>query len=547
MFRRSADAVLRAIRRPPWLTGIVALIGALLFTWSAVQAIRSIAEEGRVAEHIAYVYRPESRNATQLAIVHSLAKTALLCFLPAGILAIIRQRGRALVLPLFLACAGIGAWWISTDIITHLDNVLDDPMGLNSTPGPYVAKLCLIAVMMLCLPLLLALYYHSTLLDRYVARSFAAPFLLCLGGTVGIWIIMDLLDNSTDFAERELGGMGVARYYLGQAPRILVLLTEAALLLATLFTIGRMSRHNEIISMLGSGRSVVRVLAPLLIFGLWCSVAILALNYHLAPESDQNRQELFSSKKDNDTYSSILYRNRLDRRTWLIGRVPMTNSNANRFEEVHVFTEDDQGRLLNYIAARNAYWSPTTRGWKFANLLYYEYAKPETPEIRNEHPLRVWHDRMDFTEPVWRETPGVILEGRRDPDTMGVPDLRAFLVTNAERPESVLARFRTAEQWRYALPLRCFLMVLIAAPLGIVASRRNMLGGVTIAIAIFVLSYFISSILIAAAGAQYISPIAGAWLLDAVILVVGLLLLWMRSANRSLASFNPFRRPTRAR
>ena len=336
-----------------------------------------------------------------------------------------------------------------------------------------------------------------------------------------------------------MNGAGVFRYYLSQAPRILVMLTEAALLLATLFTVGRMSRHNEIISMLGSGRSVFRVLLPILAFGLWCSAAILALNYQLAPESDQASQELLSAKKDASSNSAILYRNREDRRTWFISRIPLTESTANKFEEIHLLTEDQQGRLLSYIAARHAMWIPASGMWKFTEVLLYQYATADQPEIRDEHPLPERLEKLEVLN--WRETPGGILGDRRDPETMGVPDLRSYLTTNEGRPESGLARFRAAEHWRYALPLRCFLMVLIAAPLGIVASRRNMLGGVTIAIAIFILAYFLGTILLSYAGAQYLSPAAGAWTLNAVCLAAGLFILWLRSANRTLASLNPLR------
>ena len=45
-------------------------------------------------------------------------------------------------------------------------------------------------------------------------------------------------------------GLLIAKYYFTQVPQILVILLPVALLLALLFCLGRMSRSNEIVSML---------------------------------------------------------------------------------------------------------------------------------------------------------------------------------------------------------------------------------------------------------------------------------------------------------
>ena len=104
------------------------------------------------------------------------------------------------------------------------------------------------------------------ILDRYVLRSFLEPFLLCFLGFLGILIIFDLHDNRNDFIEGKDRLHLIGVYYAHQIPHFILLCMPVGLLLALLYSLSRLSRSNEIISMLTAGRSVPRILIPLFIF-----------------------------------------------------------------------------------------------------------------------------------------------------------------------------------------------------------------------------------------------------------------------------------------
>ena len=116
------------------------------------------------------------------------------------------------------------------------------------------------------------------LLDRYIIRNFFQPYVYCILGFLSIWLIFDISDNSsTIFDER--APFLLLKFYWTQIPQVLVILLPVSLLLALLFSLGRMSRSNEIVSMLTAGVSVPRVVLPLLVIGLLTTGATLALNY----------------------------------------------------------------------------------------------------------------------------------------------------------------------------------------------------------------------------------------------------------------------------
>ena len=67
-----------------------------------------------------------------------------------------------------------------------------------------------------------------------------------------------------------------AQFYLVQIPFIIVNQLPLSVLLGLLYVLTRMSRRNEIVSMLGAGVSVPRVLLPLILVGLLLTAACTA-------------------------------------------------------------------------------------------------------------------------------------------------------------------------------------------------------------------------------------------------------------------------------
>src|SRR5437868_14180073 len=100
------------------------------------------------------------------------------------------------------------------------------------------------------------------LLDRYVIRNFLQVYFYCIAGFISIWLIFDVSDNISTFIDEHISLWLVVRYYATQIPQVLIILLPLSLLLSLLFALGRMSRSNEIVSMLTAGVSLPRALFP---------------------------------------------------------------------------------------------------------------------------------------------------------------------------------------------------------------------------------------------------------------------------------------------
>src|SRR5881296_647509 len=135
------------------------------------------------------------------------------------------------------------------------------------------------------------------LLDRYVIQNFVQVYFYCIAGFISIWLIFDVSDNISTFIDEHIGLLLAARYYATQAPQVFIILLPVSLLLALLFSLGRMSRANEIVSMLTAGVSLSRGLLPLIGMGLLTVAASMALNYSLAPHAEQARKTFLSEAR----------------------------------------------------------------------------------------------------------------------------------------------------------------------------------------------------------------------------------------------------------
>ena len=158
------------------------------------------------------------------------------------------------------------------------------------------------------------------LLDRYVIRNFLQVYLYCIAGFISIWLIFDVSDNISTFIDEHVGLLLVARYYATQIPQVFIILLPVSLLLSLLFALGRMSRANEIVSMLTAGISLPRVLLPLIGMGLLTVAASMALNYSLAPHAELARKTFLSEAQARPSryIQGQIFRNRTDLRTWFI-------------------------------------------------------------------------------------------------------------------------------------------------------------------------------------------------------------------------------------
>jgi lipopolysaccharide export system permease protein len=372
------------------------------------------------------------------------------------------------------------------------------------------------------------------LIDRYVIRNFLQVYLYCIAGFISIWLIFDISDNISTFIDEHISALLAVRYYATQVPQVFIILLPVSLLLALLFTLGRMSRANEIVSMLTAGVSLPRVLLPLIGMGLLTVAASMALNYSLAPHAELARKALLSEARGRpEAYvEGQIFRNRTDSRTWFI---QIFRFGSNVFNNVQVLQQDANDNIVtNYLAAR-AFYRQETKTWQLENVKVVHYDRSGNIINEQMYPsLKIEH---------WSETPFRLGSANVRAEFLSLPELREYLRFNADFPDTLLAPFRTHLQYRLALPWTCLVVVCIAAPLGIGYSRRGVLSSVAAAVILVFSMNFLVQLFLALGEGDRVSPWIAAWTPNLFFTAIGLYLFYLRASNRETPGFHLFTAP----
>ena len=363
------------------------------------------------------------------------------------------------------------------------------------------------------------------LFDRYITRNFLQAYLYCIIGFISIWFIFDISDSISTFLDQHVGFGRVLEYYATQIPQILVILLPVSLLLALLFVLGRMSRANEIVSMLTAGIGLIRVLTPLFLLAVLTTAICFALNYSMAPHAEMARKLFFAEKSATGAEGQI-FRNRRDSRTWFIQRL---RPNSKVFDNIEVLQQDSSDHITMAFLAAHAEFQAGENAWTLsqAKVVHYDPAGNITSE-QIEPSLVVRH---------WSETPYRLRSANMRAEFMSLPELRDYLSFNSDFPQTLLAPFRTHYHYRIALPWTCFVVTLIAAPLGVGFSRRGVLASVATAILLIFALNFSTHLFLALGEGDRVPPWIAGWAPTIVFGTIGLYLLQLRSSNRDPSDF----------
>ena len=361
------------------------------------------------------------------------------------------------------------------------------------------------------------------LLDRYVIKNFLQAYVYCIAGFTSIWLIFDISDNISAFLDQRVGFRVAVRYYFTQFPEVLIVLLPVALLLALLFSLGRMSRANEIVSILTAGISLPRILMPLITIGLLTVAATTALNFSLAPHAELARKRLLEEARERaeTTIEAQIFRNRTDSRTWFIQKF---RPGHNTFNNVQVLQQDTRNNIVtNYLAGR-AIYAAETRTWELENVKVVHYDR--IGNITEEQVL------PSLKIDNWSETPYRLGSANVRAEYLSVPELREYLRFNSDFSPTRLAPFYTHLHYRFALPWTCLVVVCLAAPLGIGYSRRGVLSSVAAAVFLVFSMNFLNHFFLALGEGDRIPSWIAAWTPNLLFAAIGTYLLYLRATNR---------------
>lgn len=101
-------------------------------------------------------------------------------------------------------------------------------------------------------------------LSRYLLKEFFKPLVFTILVFLGLYIISQLVDEMRTFVNHHPSPSLIILYYFYRIPYFLVQILPLSCLLASLFALGQLARHNELIAMRSCGIGFYQVAFPIL-------------------------------------------------------------------------------------------------------------------------------------------------------------------------------------------------------------------------------------------------------------------------------------------
>lgn len=356
------------------------------------------------------------------------------------------------------------------------------------------------------------------LLHRHILRSFIRPFVFCSVFFVAMFIVVDVLNQLDEFLVSGVGYSVIGIYYASMVPLILSQVLPAAVLLAALYAIGLLNRHNEITAMKSNGVSGFKILQPVFLAGLVISFGLFAMNETVTPQATVATASIkygLIKKKTSDTENRSIQNITLltNRHRMVYAREMMIATRS--MHDVIILEHRSDMTLKSKTTARRA--AHLNGSWVLFDVL--EYDVDERGNVLDK-PRMLARKEVDI-----KEGPEAFLTQYAQPENMSYFDLRRYIKGTRITGYRASNRLLTELHTKLSAPFICLVMLLVSAPLALVSRRGGAMMSIGVGLLVIVIFYSFVAVISALGKGGILPPFAAAWLPNTLFGFIGLYLI----------------------
>lgn len=340
---------------------------------------------------------------------------------------------------------------------------------------------------------------------RYIFKEFMRIFIAAVIGILSVYLCVDFLQKADDFIKLKANILQVAKYFVYSLPAIATPSIPIAALVATLLSLGNLSRHNELIAMRASGFSLGRIIAPVLTAGVIISAFGFINNEMIMPT--YAAKALYIRKVEVEKKARVVVFRQ--QKLWLrgpdnsIANIELVSPDRTEMFGVNIYKLNLDFTVKERIIAGRLVWEDGA--WrlkdsrKFVPRAGGVYSRPADGEIYNVV------DSPDSLNMVVRRS-----------EEMTFHELMDY-IDRLKKSGYNVAKYEVELYGKIAFPLSSLLMVMIATPLSLQRVRGGGTGrGIALSVIIAFAYWALMSIGAALGKSSALPPLPSAWLANMV-------------------------------
>ncbi|MGC1381683.1 MAG: LptF/LptG family permease [Candidatus Baltobacteraceae bacterium] len=372
------------------------------------------------------------------------------------------------------------------------------------------------------LPRVRSALFALPILDSYMLREMASPFLFAFGAFLLFWALNIFFLAADYIINQHAPFFLVLRFVIFRIPQAIPMAFPFACLFAGLLAMGRVMGDNEVTAMRTAGISVMRIARTPLLFGATMFLIAYAMNEWIAPASvDLSTRTFYQIIYHTDALPVEPQFFRKDPDTGNTFYVTQVAPDNKTMVDVQIFKPAKYGPWNETLQAKSA----TVQG---AALVLHDVIDTRYNYdgfLTNQQRVK----SVTIGLPLGETASQFVSQVNNDPWTMSSKSLRTQV--NALQSQGIggtaMGNLQINLANKLAWPFACFIGIVIALPLALRFGKRGKTLGIALAIIAFFVYYLMTSAASAFGRNGAINPFVAAWIPNIVMGTAGAVLLWL--------------------
>ncbi|MDO8426712.1 MAG: LPS export ABC transporter permease LptF [Deltaproteobacteria bacterium] len=366
------------------------------------------------------------------------------------------------------------------------------------------------------------------LINTYIFKEITVPFLLSLAVLTATGLLSKTVKLIELMVTHGIGPSFIFRFIVSVIPSFLIYTLPVSFLIGVLVAFTRLSSDSEITAMKSTGLGLFSIMKPVLLLAFIAYLTTLAFTLYLFPWGNVNLRRLLFEAAKTKLVSGIEEKTFYDKFKGVVLYVDHLNIKTGEMEGIFI-SQTGPGTESNAFFANKGVFSPPTEESTVYLKLYSGTMHRKTENNGAYH-------IADFESYVLE----LSISGASEAGTPGKPNRELYISELVHRIKETKAKGESTAPYmidlhkRLALPASVFVFALLGVPLGIQKIRAARFTGFSVALAVVLMYYVVSTALEALGENGRLNPVLAVWGSDIIFVAVGVYIFYSAAKDRPI-------------
>lgn len=373
----------------------------------------------------------------------------------------------------------------------------------------------------------------NSIVSRYIFREMIPPFLINLVLFTFIFLMAKILDITGLIVNYGVSVSSVLLMLTYSIPSFLVFVVPMSIMMGVLLCFLRLTHDNEVVALKASGFSIYRFLPAVFVFCLMGFLVTGFMSIYGSPWGRLSFKALLLETATSNIDVGLKARTFIDSFKDVMLYVSEIDPQDKTLTDVFIEDRQTAGMVTTVVAPSGKFFCDAER-LTFGLTLFNGIIN--RVDLKNKTVHSVSFDTYDFNLEL-AQVLSARKYGRKGRKEMSLVELRQSLKEAAKKNAKYDLTLMEYHK-KFSIPFACFVLGLVAVPLGIQSRFAKRSSGMVLGLLLFLIYYVLMSAGLILGESGICPPVIGMWGPNLVLGAIGLYLLISSAKERPLKAIS---------